>query len=190
MRWLIPVALLFSLLVIASNTQIQSQRIPSSSAYLAIVFSRTSPTHIPSTISPSTTSTTSTASATATAPLPPISTPMPTLTATDDPFDNEPTIDIDQDDEDPVVGQDFVLAGTVIDGNGDGISGVQVTVTYTYQGIGENAWCTATTSGPDGDWKCTIKVPADFQGKDVTWTGTIVVNGRTVQETYEYDFSE
>lgn len=113
-----------------------------------------------------------------------------TVTPTDDPSNNDAELDIDQDDEDPVVGQDFVLSGSVYDGNSDGISGVQVTVTYTYQGIGQNAWCTATTSGSDGDWKCTVKVPADFHGKDVTWIGTVVVNGKKVEETYEYDFSE
>lgn len=139
------------------------------------------------------------ATASATAPIstivPPASrTPTSTATVTATPFPMVtpvlPTLTIDQDDNEPVVGQDFALAGSVYDGNGDGISGVQVTVTYRYEGIGKNAWCTAITSGSDGDWKCTVKVPADFQSKAVTWTGTIIVNGQVVQEAYEYDFGE
>ena len=191
-RSFIVVVCAFALLALVRLPTSRALQSPlATSGYLAVVFKApATPTARPTiTATPTTTGTptiaTPTSSTTAT------TTASPTLTATDDSSDTDPTLDIGPDEDDPIAGQPFVLSGTLTDSNGDGVAGVQVTVTYKVDGGSDSPWCTANTTSPDGDWKCTaVTVSADLKDKHVTWTATIVVNNRTIQETYDETVGE
>lgn len=112
-------------------------------------------------------------------------TPSPTTATT-----QQGAIDFTLDDLDPTyaVTDDLDVTGSLLNGDGDAIPNIAVTVTYTINGANALVLCNTTTDS-DGDWGCETKeVPAAWVNKRIRVTAVVTIQGRSYTATGDAEF--